>query len=37
VQRILQRHGGSVRADAAPGQGATFWLEFPDQPMDTES
>jgi signal transduction histidine kinase len=37
VQRILQRHGGSVRADATPGQGATFWLHFPDLPMDTES
>lgn len=36
VQRILQRHGGSVRADAAPGQGATFWLHFPTQPADTQ-
>lgn len=37
VQRIVQRHGGSVRADAVPGQGATFWLSFPDQPMDSET
>jgi signal transduction histidine kinase len=24
VQRILQRHGGTIRADSAPDQGATF-------------
>lgn len=24
VQRIVQRHGGQIRADAAPGAGATF-------------
>ena len=24
VQRIVQRHGGAIRATAAPGQGATF-------------
>ena len=24
VQRIVQRHGGTIRATAAPGQGATF-------------
>jgi signal transduction histidine kinase len=29
VQRIVQRHGGMIRADAVPGEGATFWLSFP--------
>ena len=24
VSRIVRRHGGSVRAESAPGQGATF-------------
>ena len=24
VHRIIQRHGGRIRADAAPGEGATF-------------
>ena len=29
VRRIMERHGGSVRAESAPGQGATFTLVFP--------
>ncbi len=30
VQRIVHRHGGSIEATAAPGQGATFCFTFPD-------
>ena len=29
VQRIVQRHGGTIRADAVPETGATFWLSLP--------
>jgi signal transduction histidine kinase len=29
VRRIMERHGGSVEAQAAPGQGAAFTLVFP--------
>jgi light-regulated signal transduction histidine kinase (bacteriophytochrome) len=28
VQRIVQRHGGRITANAAPGQGATFTFSF---------
>lgn len=26
VQRIVKMHGGSIRADGRPGEGATFWF-----------
>jgi signal transduction histidine kinase len=29
VRRIMERHGGSVEAEAAPGKGAAFTLVFP--------
>jgi PAS domain S-box-containing protein len=29
VARIVERHGGRIRAEAAPGQGATFWWTLP--------
>jgi signal transduction histidine kinase len=29
VRKAMQRMGGQVQADSAPGQGATFHLEFP--------
>lgn len=30
VQRIVSRHGGTIRAEAAPGAGATFRFTLPD-------
>ena len=30
VKRIVERHGGTVRADGKPGEGATFWFSLPD-------
>ncbi len=29
VERILKRHGGGVRAEGRPGEGATFYVRFP--------
>lgn len=29
VHRIMQKHGGSIRAEGRPGEGATFQLRFP--------
>lgn len=31
VQRIVHRHGGSIRASAAPGRGAEFFFSFPER------
>lgn len=34
VKRIVERHGGSIRADGAPGRGATFRFTLPDSPQE---
>ena len=38
ARRIIERHGGSIRVDSAPGQGTTFHIELPaDAPADNEA
>lgn len=34
VKRIVERHGGHVRAEGRPGQGATFWFTLGGRPSD---
>ncbi|HEX4480347.1 MAG TPA: PAS domain S-box protein [Rudaea sp.] len=37
VRRIAERHGGHIRAHGAPGEGATFVIEMPQQGHDVEA
>jgi signal transduction histidine kinase len=30
VRKIIERHGGSVRAEGKPGEGATFYFTLPE-------
>jgi signal transduction histidine kinase len=30
VKRIIERHGGTIRAEGRPGEGASFWFTLPD-------
>jgi signal transduction histidine kinase len=32
ARRVIERHGGSIRAEAYPGRGATFTFSLPEQP-----
>ena len=34
VKRIVERHGGSIRASGTEGQGATFWFRLGDHPVE---
>lgn len=34
VKRIVERHGGAIRAEGKPGQGATFWFTLPDPVLE---
>ncbi|WP_167285082.1 CHASE domain-containing protein [Marilutibacter alkalisoli] len=34
VRRIVERHGGSIRAEGRAGEGATFWFTLPLEPPD---
>jgi len=36
VARIIERHGGEIQADAAPGKGAVFYFTLPTAPITDE-
>jgi PAS domain S-box-containing protein len=37
VKRIVERHGGMIRAEGKPGQGATFYFTLPEVETDSGS
>jgi signal transduction histidine kinase len=37
VERIVRRHGGSIRAEAVPDKGATFFVTLPTEPLQASS
>jgi len=36
-QRIVERHGGAIRAEGRPGEGACFTISLPKEPVDRYS
>ena len=34
VKRIIERHGGTIRAEGTPGEGATFYFTLPELPSE---
>lgn len=36
-QRIVERHGGSIEMEPAPGGGSTFRIIFPEQPLSSDA
>ena len=34
VKRIVERHGGSIRAEGKPGEGATFYFTLPERSVE---
>jgi light-regulated signal transduction histidine kinase (bacteriophytochrome) len=37
VRRVVERHGGTIRVESTEGEGSTFWMDLPGEPVGQDA